>query len=260
MLTYPSIDPVVFAVGPLTVHWYGVMYLIGFLGGGALGVLRARAPGSTWSSQQVWDLLFYVAVGVIVGGRLGYVLFYNVGYYLEHPVALMYIWSGGMSFHGGLIGACVALALYARRSGRSFLSVSDFLAPLCPLGLGAGRLGNFINEELWGRVSDVPWAMIFPSAGPLARHPSQIYEAGLEGLLLFLIIWTYSSKPRVAGSVSGLFLICYAVFRFTVEFFREPDAHLGLVILDGLSMGQLLCLPMLIAGFWLLLASRSRHT
>jgi len=159
MLTYPSIDPVVFSVGPLTVYWYGVMYLIGFLGGGALGVLRARVPGSTWSSQQVWDLLFYVAVGVIVGGRLGYVLFYNVGYYLEHPVALLYIWSGGMSFHGGLIGACVALALYARRSGRSFLSVSDFLAPLCPLGLGAGRLGNFINEELWGRVSDVPWAM-----------------------------------------------------------------------------------------------------
>ena len=260
MLTYPSIDPVVFAVGPLTVYWYGVMYLIGFLGGGALGVLRARVPGSTWSSQQVWDLLFYVAVGVIVGGRLGYVLFYNVGYYLEHPVALLYIWSGGMSFHGGLIGACVALALYARRSGRSFLSVSDFLAPLCPLGLGAGRLGNFINEELWGRVSDVPWAMIFPSAGPLARHPSQIYEAGLEGLLLFLIIWTYSSKPRIAGSVSGLFLICYAVFRFTVEFFREPDAHLGLVFLDGLSMGQLLCSPMLVAGLWLLLAGRPRQT
>ncbi len=246
MLTYPSIDPVVFAVGPITVYWYGVMYLIGFLGGGALGVLRARASGSTWSSQQVWDLLFYVAVGVIVGGRLGYVLFYNVGYYLEHPIALLYIWSGGMSFHGGLIGVCVALALYARRSGRSLL--------------GAGRLGNFINEELWGRVSDVPWAMIFPSAGPLARHPSQLYEAGLEGLLLFLIIWTYSSKPRVTGSVSGLFLICYALFRFTVEFFREPDAHLGLVFLDGLSMGQLLCLPMLIAGLWLLLAGRSRQT
>ncbi len=253
MLTYPSIDPVVFAVGPITVYWYGVMYLIGFLGGGALGVLRARASGSTWSSQQVWDLLFYVAVGVIVGGRLGYVLFYNVGYYLEHPIALLYIWSGGMSFHGGLIGVCVALALYARRSGRSLLSVSDFL-------VGAGRLGNFINEELWGRVSDVPWAMIFPSAGPLARHPSQLYEAGLEGLLLFLIIWTYSSKPRVTGSVSGLFLICYALFRFTVEFFREPDAHLGLVFLDGLSMGQLLCLPMLIAGLWLLLAGRSRQT
>ena len=169
----------------------------------------------------------------------------------------MYIWSGGMSFHGGLIGVCVALALYAKRSGRSFLAVSDFLAPLCPLGLCAGRLGNFINEELWGRVSDVPWAMIFPSAGPLARHPSQIYEAGLEGLLLFLIIWTYSSKPRIAGRVSGLFLIFYAVFRFMVEFFREPDAHLGLVFLDGLSMGQLLCLPMLVAGLWLLLAGRA---
>ena len=171
MLTFPQIDPVAVTIGPLTVHWYGLMYLAGFLAGGALGAYRARRPGSTWTVQQVWDLVFYVALGVILGGRLGYVVFYKAGYYLVHPVELLYIWSGGMSFHGGLLGVVVAVALFARRHGKPGLAVADFLAPLCAPGLFAGRIGNFINQELWGRVSDVPWAMVFPAAGPQPPAP-----------------------------------------------------------------------------------------
>ncbi len=256
MLNYPQIDPVVFSLGPVTVYWYGVMYLAGFLLGGLLGLVRAGRPNSDWTPQQVWDLLFYVALGVVLGGRFGYALFYNSAHYLQHPVSLLFIWKGGMSFHGGLLGVCVALYLYARRHQRAFLSVADFLAPLCALGLGAGRLGNFINQELWGRVSDVPWAMVFPAVGPPARHPSQLYEAGLEGLVLFAMVWIYSSKPRLPGRVSGLFLIGYAAFRFLIEFFREPDAHLGFLLIDRFSMGQLLCGPMLLIGLWLLYRGR----
>ena len=252
MLTFPQIDTVAVSIGPLTVHWYGLMYLAGFLAGGALGAYRARRPGSTWTVQQVWDLVFYVALGVILGGRLGYVVFYNAGYYLVHPVELLYIWSGGMSFHGGLLGVVVAVALFARRHSKPGLAVADFLAPLCAPGLFAGRIGNFINQELWGRVSDVPWAMVFPAAGPQPRHPSQLYEATLEGLVLFILVWAYSARPRICGRVTGLSLAGYGGFRFAVEFFREPDAHLGPVALEWLTMGQLLSLPVLFFGLWLL--------
>ena len=251
MLNYPQIDPVAFSVGPLTVYWYGLMYLAGFLLGGLLGLVRAGRPDSGWTAQQVWDLVFYVALGVVLGGRLGYALFYNAAHYVQNPVSMLFIWKGGMSFHGGLLGVCVAVFVYAWRHQRTFLSVADFLAPLCALGLGAGRLGNFINQELWGRVSEVPWAMVFPAVGPPARHPSQLYEACLEGLVLFAIVWLYSSRVRSLGRVSGLFLAGYAIFRFLVEFFREPDAHLGFLV-DWLSMGQLLCVPMLVFGLWLL--------
>ena len=258
MLIYPDINPVAISVGPLVVHWYGVMYLIAFMTGGMLGLYRARKADVDWTSSQVWDLVFYVAIGAVVGGRLGYVVFYNPGYYFLHPVELLSVWSGGMSFHGGLIGVSVAVLLFARRFSKSFLSVADFLAPLCAPGLCAGRIGNFINQELWGRVSDSPWAMVFPAAGTLPRHPSQLYEAGLEGVVLFLLIWVYSARPRSLGRVSGLFLVAYAVMRFAVEFFREPDAHLGTVALEWVTMGQLLSLPVALVGCWLLLRVQAK--
>ena len=251
-MNYPHIDPIAISIGPLAIHWYGVMYLVAFAVGGLLGLARAKQTGGDWTGSLVWDLVFYVAVGAVVGGRLGYVIFYNAAYYLSHPVEILSVWTGGMSFHGGLIGVIVAITLFSRRSGKSFFSVADFLAPLCAPGLLAGRIGNFINQELWGRVSDAPWAMVFPAAGPLARHPSQLYEAALEGVLLFLIVWVYSAKPRAAGRVSGLFLVGYALMRFIVEFFREPDAHLGLIVFEAISMGQILSIPLAVFGLWLL--------
>ena len=256
-MTYPNIDPVAISIGPLAIHWYGLMYLIAFAAGGLLGKYQSkRAPGQ-WSNNEVWDLVFYVAVGAVLGGRLGYVVFYNAAYYLVHPLEIFWVWTGGMSFHGGLIGVVAAVMLFASRSKRSFLGVADFLAPLCAPGLLAGRIGNFINQELWGRVSDVPWAMIFPAAGPLPRHPSQLYEAALEGVLLFLIVWVFAAKPRRPGQVSGLFLAGYGLFRFFVEFYREPDLHLGPVALDWMTMGQLLSIPVFVAGAWLLLRRRN---
>ncbi len=257
MLVHPDIDPVAFNIGPVRVHWYGLMYLVGFVAGAGLGVYRAARPGSGWRSQEVWDLLFYVALGVILGGRLGYMLFYNLGHYLDDPLDVLRVWSGGMSFHGGLAGVVVAVWLFARRSARSFLAVADFLAPLCALGLGAGRVGNFINQELWGRATDVPWAVLFPAAGLPARHPSQLYEAALEGAVLFAVVWAYSARPRPAGAVSGLFLAGYAVFRFLVEFWREPDAHLGFLAFDWLTLGQLLSVPVLLVGAWLMWRARA---
>lgn len=253
MFTAPDIDPIAFSLGPLSVRWYGLMYLAGFLAGALLGVWRANRTGSTWKPSEVWDLLFYVALGVVIGGRLGYILFYQAPYYLERPWEILYLWTGGMSFHGGLIGVLIAMWMFARRTGRTFLAVGDFAVPLMPPGLLAGRIGNFVNQELWGRVTDVPWGVVFPAAGDLPRHPSQLYEGFLEGLVLFVVLWVYSAKPRKPGAVGGLFLLGYGVSRFAVEFVREPDAHLGTVALGWMTMGQLLSWPMILAGLWLLL-------
>lgn len=250
-IAFPAIDPVAVRVGPLSVHWYGLMYLIGFLAAWQLG--RIRATGG-WSRRDVSDLVFYGALGAVLGGRLGYVLFYDLGAVAAEPLRALRIWEGGMSFHGGLIGAVAALALFARQGGRRFFEVTDFAAPLVPIGLGAGRIGNFINGELWGRTSDVPWAMIFPDpgSGGLPRHPSQLYEAFLEGLVLFVVLWIFSRRPRPVMAISGLFLAGYGSLRFLVEFTRMPDLHIGFVAGDWMTMGQLLSVPMVIAGAALL--------
>ncbi|MBI3545727.1 MAG: prolipoprotein diacylglyceryl transferase [Gammaproteobacteria bacterium] len=258
MLTAPNIDPVAVHLGPLQVHWYGLMYLIGFLGAWWLGTYRAKRPGSGWQPQEIADLLFYGALGVILGGRIGYVLFYNFDYYLNHPIEVFYIWTGGMSFHGGLLGVILAMWLYARRTQRTFFNVTDFVALLTPLGLGAGRLGNFINHELWGNVTTVPWGMIFPNAGPLPRHPSQLYEFFLEGVVLFIILWVYARKPRPSAAVSGLFLLAYGSFRFLVEFVRQPDSQLGYLAFGWVTMGQILSLPMILIGLGMLLWAYKR--
>ncbi len=248
MLIHPSFDPVALHLGPLQVRWYGLMYLIGFAAFLLLGrmrIKRAAAPAITL--RELDDLLFYGVLGVILGGRLGYVLFYKLGYYLGHPLEIFFVWQGGMSFHGGFLGVLIAAWLFVRKSGKPWLTVMDFIAPMVPIGLGAGRMGNFINSELWGRPTDVPWAMVFPLVDQTPRHPSQLYEFGLEGVVFFILLWLFSSKPRPVGAVSGLFLIGYGCFRFIVEFTREPDDFLGLLSL-GMSMGQWLSLPMIIAG------------
>ncbi|MFY8272948.1 prolipoprotein diacylglyceryl transferase [Pseudoalteromonas sp. SSDWG2] len=246
-LEFPQIDPVIFEVGPLAVRWYGLMYLIGFACAMWLANRQAAKPGSTWTKDQVSDLLFYGMLGVILGGRIGYVLFYQFDYFLENPLYLFRIDQGGMSFHGGTLGVITAVAWFAKSRGKTFLEVGDFVAPLVPLGLLAGRIGNFINGELWGRTTDVSWGIVFPTGGPEPRHPSQLYEAFFEGLVLFLILQWFIRKPRPAGSVGGVFLLGYGVFRFAIEYFREPDAHLGLF--GGfISMGQILSLPMVIVG------------
>jgi phosphatidylglycerol:prolipoprotein diacylglycerol transferase len=274
-MLYPDIDPVALAFGPLKIRWYGLMYLVGFAAAWWLGRWRARRPGSGWRVEEVDDLIFYGAIGAVGGGRLGYILFYSFHEWLADPMRIFRIWEGGMSFHGGLIGVLVAVAIYARRSRRRFFAVTDFLAPLVPLGLGAGRIGNFVNGELWGAPTSGAWGMQLPCLRfpehctglpadamlSLARHPSQLYEAALEGLALFAILWLYSSRPRPTMAVSGLFLICYGLFRFAVEFVRLPDAHLGYLAFGWLTMGQLLTLPMLAAGLLLmLLAYRSDRT
>lgn len=251
MLTHPDFSPVALQIGPLSIKWYGLMYLVAFGLFFYLGRYRARTqPWYGVNPQLVDDLLFYGVLGVILGGRLGYVLFYKPGYYASHPFEIIEVWMGGMSFHGGFLGALVAIWLVARKHGIGWWRMADFVAPLVPCGLAAGRLGNFINGELWGRVTDVPWGMVFRHASGGPRHPSQLYQLALEGLLLFVIVWIYSAKPRPAGAVSAVFLIGYGVFRFIAEMFREPDDFLGLLAFN-LSMGQWLSLPMILAGIML---------
>ncbi|MCH9643570.1 MAG: prolipoprotein diacylglyceryl transferase [Gammaproteobacteria bacterium] len=254
MLQYPHFDPVAFKIGPIKVHWYGLMYLVGFIGAYLLGVYRAKHSRGKWNSEQVADIIFYAAIGVIVGGRIGYMLFYNFPTLIHQPWVTFYVWDGGMSFHGGMIGAIIALLLLTRKFQKSLIEITDFVAPLVPIGLAAGRLGNFINGELWGRVTTVPWAMVFPNAGPLPRHPSQLYEFFLEGVVLFIILWWFSSKPRPRFAVSAMFLLCYGCFRFFLEFFRNPDPQLGFIVGNSLTMGQILSIPMIIVGiigvFW----------
>ena len=246
-----NLDPIAFSIGPLAIRWYGLMYLTGFLLFLALGKLRAREAWRGMSSQDVDDLLFYGMIGTIVGGRLGHVLFYGpLSYYFANPLDIFAVWKGGMASHGGIIGVIVAMALFARARRKSFLRVADFVVPLVPLGLGAGRIGNFINGELWGRAADpsLPWAVVFPQAGDaLARHPSQIYQFLLEGMTLFAILWLYSRKPRAPGTVGSLFLIFYGLLRIAGEVFREPEALYGYMPL-GMSAGQWLSVPMIVIG------------
>ena len=255
MLLHPQFDPVAVQLGPVAVHWYGLMYLVGFTLFYYLGKLRAHDGWRGVTPEEIDDLLFAGVLGVILGGRLGFCLFYQPAWYLAHPIDIFKVWQGGMSAHGGMLGAFTAILFHAFSHHKNFWIVADFVAPLVPLGLMAGRIGNFINGELWGRLCSyhLPWGMIFPQSGTLApRHPSQLYEAGLEGLALFVILWAFSSKPRVKGSVSILFCLGYGVARFVVEFFREPDSYIGLGLF-GLSRGQWLTFPLFLiaALIWL---------
>ncbi|UDG81142.1 Prolipoprotein diacylglyceryl transferase [Candidatus Hartigia pinicola] len=274
-LAFPKINPVMFSIGPVSLHWYGFMYLIGFLFALWLGGRRANKPNSGWKKNEVENLLYFGFLGVLVGGRLGYVFFYSLPLFFDHPSYLFKIWDGGMSFHGGLIGVIIAMMWFARHTLRRFLQVSDFVSPLIPFSLAIGRLGNFINGELWGRVVlDIPWAFLYPNSrsediqivsqntslipilnhyGMLPRHPSQLYEMFLEGVVLFFILNVFIRKPRPIGSVSSLFLIGYGVFRIIVECFRQPDPQLGLFY--GISMGQILSVPMIVVGVFIIIWS-----
>jgi phosphatidylglycerol:prolipoprotein diacylglycerol transferase len=249
MLVHPQFDPIAIHLGSFGIHWYGLMYLLGFVSFIWLGRMRLRTLSRAgWNNKFLDDLLFYGVLGVVLGGRLGEVLFYNPGFYFSHPFKILAIWEGGMSFHGGFLGVLIAMAVFARNRQIGWLQLMDFIAPLVPLGLGAGRLGNFINAELWGRPTDVPWGMIFPNVDNIPRHPSQLYEFALEGLALFALLWLYSNRPRPVGAVSGLFLIGYGSFRFIGEFTRTPDDGIFGLMTFGISMGQWLSLPMVLAG------------
>jgi phosphatidylglycerol---prolipoprotein diacylglyceryl transferase len=277
---YHQLDPVAVQIGGFAIYWYSLMYLVAFGAFWLLGVVRARREDTPIAPAQVSDLLFWGVIGVIVGGRVGYVLFYAFDSFLGNPLMLFQIREGGMSFHGGLAGVLIAIWGYGRHLGCGFLRLADYAAPLGPLGLAAGRLGNYIGGELWGRQTDVPWAVIFPEsiqpggrysealyqqyqAGALdefARHPSQLYQAAGEGLALFVVLWLYSARPRPVGAVGGLFLAGYGFFRFAAEFFREPDAHLGFVALDWMTMGQILSLPMFVIGVVLMVFAYRNKT
>ncbi len=262
MIHYPTINPVAFHIGPLSVFWYGLMYLFSFVIGWGLLALRIKRSSFArgFTLEQLSDMLFYIALGVIVGGRLGYMLFYSWAQLVADPISLFKVWQGGMSFHGGLLGVIIALGFYAYKNNQSLVDMTDFIAPVVPIGLSAGRIGNFINGELWGRVTDVPWGMVFPNGGNLPRHPSQLYEFLLEGLVLFVILWFYSQKPRPRWAVSGLFLLCYGFFRFCVEFFRQPDTQIGFVAFGWLTKGQLLSLPMFVLGAGMLIWAYTHST
>lgn len=256
MLVYSHPDPIAISLGPVQVRWYGLMYLLGFLAAWWLARRRAARPSSTWTPAEVDDLIFFCAVGVILGGRLGWMLIYGTERILTDPFGILRIWEGGMSFHGGLVGVLVALSLFAKRRNRAVADVFDFTAPLPAIGFGAGRIGNFINGELWGKPTDVPWAVIVDG---VALHPSQLYEALLEGLVLFVILWWFTARPRPRLAPSGLFLVCYGVFRFAVEFVRVPDENRGYLFLDWVTMGQVLSLPMILAGLWMLAVAYRRN-
>ncbi|MDF1645641.1 MAG: prolipoprotein diacylglyceryl transferase [Legionellaceae bacterium] len=257
MLPYPNIDPIALSIGPIHIRWYGLMYLLGFAAAFGLAHWRVKRHALDWTSEQIGDLIFFAALGVIIGGRLGYLLFYPTPAHFQFPWSIFKVWEGGMSFHGGLLGVITALVLFAYRRQKSAWEVLDFAAILTPFGLATGRLGNFINGELWGRVTDVPWAMVFPTGGAGARHPSQLYEMGLEGFgLLILLLW-YARKPRPTGRIGAVFVMGYAICRFVVEFFREPDLQLGFIAFGWLTMGQLLSIPMFLIG--LLLWWMRRH-
>jgi phosphatidylglycerol:prolipoprotein diacylglycerol transferase len=252
MLVHPQFDPIAIHLGPLAIRWYGLMYLIGFITLWLLGRRRIKTqPWSGFTAKQLEDLIFYGVLGVVLGGRLGYVLFYKPEYYFAHPLEIFAVWQGGMAFHGGFLGVLAAAWWFGRRNGKSFLQIMDFVAPLVPIGLALGRLGNFINGELPGRATDVPWGMVFPQVDNVVRHPSQLYQMGLEGFSLFVILWIFSARERPRGAVSGAFLLGYDCFRFIAEYFRQPDDFLGPLAL-GLSMGQWLSLPMILGGIGLL--------
>lgn len=256
-IPYPEIDPVFLHLDPLQFRWYGLMYLIGLTLAYFIIVARAKEQRLPLDKDQVYDMIVYAAVGVFAGGRLGYVLFYNLSYYMENPLKILAVWEGGMSFHGGLIGTIVALILFAKRQGMTVLTVADLAAGVTPVGLGLGRIGNFINGELYGRPTDVDWCMVFPAGGMACRHPSQLYEAFLEGLLLFMVLWLITRRHPPAGTVFGAFLMGYGLCRIVVEFFREPDAQIGFLV-GSISMGQMLSIPMIVAGAVILAVALQR--
>jgi len=266
MLTYPNIDPVALGLGPLKIHWYGITYLVGFVCAYAAAYPRVKRSAGVWSVEQLQDLLFYVALGVVLGGRIGYMLFYDFTTLMRAPWTLFMVWQGGMSFHGGLLGVLAAMGFYGRRQQRSFFELTDFIAPLIPIGLGTGRIGNFINGELWGKASDLPWAMRLDCADPrfgyycdgassgysAPHHPSQLYEFLLEGVVMFAVLWLFSAKKRPPMAVSGLFALLYGSFRFLIEFVRMPDAQIGYLAFGWVTMGQVLSLPLILVGLALL--------
>ena len=259
MFTFPQFNPVVISLGPLSIHWYGVMYIIAFGGAWVLASYRRNMKPNQWSTDQISDLIFYGAIGAVVGGRLGSVFFYNFDRFLEDPLWVFRVWEGGMSFHGGLLGVGVAFYFYSKSLRKGFWETIDFIVPFVPFGLGAGRIGNFIGGELWGRPTDVPWGMVFPHVDQLPRHPSQLYEVALEGVALFILLWWFSSKPRPRLAVSGVFALGYGSFRFFIEFFREPDQQIGIIAFEWLTMGQLLSVPMAAGGMLLLFLSYNKQ-
>jgi phosphatidylglycerol:prolipoprotein diacylglycerol transferase len=258
-IPYPQINPVFLELGPLQFRWYGLMYLLGLTGAYFLIKARVAAKGLPLSRNQIYDMVVWAALGVFIGGRLGYTLFYNLPYYLQHPTKIIAVWEGGMSFHGGLLGTIIALLWYSKRQGIPPSIIADLAAGVTPIGLGFGRIGNFINGELYGRATDVEWCMVFPNGGPACRHPSQLYEAGLEGLLLLIVLSLIAKKPTPPGTIFWSFIGGYGICRFIVEFFREPDGHLGFII-GSFSMGQLLSLPMIVLGAFMLALGYQRQT